>query len=173
MALEAEVLVADVAASLVAQFETRQEGECVRLNGVDVTLALRTEAAEDGASRVATLPLVRHALLERQRNFCQPPGLVADGRDMGTRIFPQAVLKVFLTASVEERARRRYKQLKDNGFDVSLPALLRAMVERDRRDSERPLAPLKPSEDAQILDTTGMEIAQVVVRILQWVRAKP
>ena len=105
---------------------------------------------------------------QRQRDFRRPPGLVADGRDMGAVIFPDADLKVFLTASVEERARRRHKQLKDKGIDVSLSALSRDMVERDRRDSERSIAPLKPSDDARILDTTGMDIPGVVAVVLRW-----
>lgn len=118
---------------------------------------------------VAVLPAVRAALVERQRSFRQPPGLVADGRDMGTVIFPDAGLKVFLTASVEERARRRHKQLKDKGIDVSLAALSRDMADRDRRDSERSVAPLSPGQDARILDTTGMSIPEVVALMSRWV----
>jgi cytidylate kinase len=129
---------------------------------------IRSEEAGEGASRVAALPAVRRALVQRQRDFRRPPGLVADGRDMGAMIFPDANLKVFLTASVEERARRRHKQLKDKGIDVSLSALSRDMEQRDRRDSERSVAPLKPSDDARILDTTGMAIPDVVAVVLGW-----
>ncbi|RMF98618.1 MAG: (d)CMP kinase [Gammaproteobacteria bacterium] len=140
----------------------------VLLAGEDVTAAIRDEACSQAASQVAAIPAVRSALAERQRAFRRPPGLVADGRDMGTVIFPDAGLKVFLTASVEERARRRYKQLKEKGIDVSLPALSRELAERDRRDAEREVAPLRPSPDARVLDTTQMTIDAVVARILEW-----
>lgn len=168
VALDAEPAVAALAARLDARFQSAGDQGRVLLNGEDVTDAIRSEAAGDGASRVAALPGVRHALVQRQRDFRRPPGLVADGRDMGVVIFPDADLKVFLTASVEERARRRHKQLKDKGIDVSLSALSRDMVQRDRRDSERSIAPLKPSDEARILDTTGMEIPDVVAVVLRW-----
>ena len=168
VALDVESAVAELAAHLDARFESAGDQVRVLLNGVDVTEAIRSEAAGEGASLVAVLPGVRHALIQRQRDFRRPPGLVADGRDMGGVIFPDAELKVFLTASVEERARRRHKQLKDKGIDVSLSALSRDMVERDRRDSERSIAPLKPSDDARILDTTGMDIPDVVAVVLRW-----
>ena len=119
-----------------------------------------------GASRVAAWPAVRNALLERQRRFLREPGLVADGRDMGTVVFPDAPLKVFLTASPEERARRRHKQLKDKGSDVSLAALSREITERDLRDSTRTVAPLKPAPDAEVIDSTGLSIEQVVERVV-------
>ena len=122
-----------------------------------------------GASAVAQLPAVREALFERQRAFQQAPGLVADGRDMGTQVFPDAVLKVFLTASAEERARRRHKQLKDKGLDVSLAALSRDIEDRDKRDSERSVAPLRPAEDARILDSSGQSIEAVTNTVLDWV----
>ena len=168
VALEADSEVAELALRLGAEFSSLGDQGRVLLDGNDVTEAIRSEAAGDGASRVAALPGVRRALVQRQRDFRRPPGLVADGRDMGAVIFPDAGLKVFLTASVEERARRRHKQLKDKGIDVSLSALSRDMVERDRRDSERAISPLKPSDDARILDTTGMEIPQVVATVLRW-----
>ena len=141
-------------------------GERVTLAGQDVTGAIRTEAAGLGASRVAAWPSVRMALLERQRAFARPPGLVADGRDMGTVVFPHAALKVFLTASAAARAQRRYKQLKDKGSDVSLPALSRDIAERDQRDSTRAVAPLQPASDAAIIDSTDLTIEQVVERVL-------
>jgi cytidylate kinase len=166
--LDAEAALAGLATRLDARFQASGDQVRVLLNGVDVTDAIRSEAAGDGASRVAALPRVRRALIQRQRDFRQPPGLVADGRDMGAVVFPDADLKVFLTASLEERVRRRHKQLKDKGIDVSLSDLSRDMVERDRRDSERSVAPLKPSDDARILDTTGMEIPGVVTAVLQW-----
>jgi len=167
--LEAEQALTELAARLDAQFQGQGEQTCILLNGLDVTEAIRSEAAGDGASRVAALPGVRQSLVQRQRHFRQPPGLVADGRDMGGVIFPDAGLKVFLTASVEERALRRHKQLKDKGIDVSLSALSRDMVERDRRDSARAIAPLKPCDDARILDTTGMDVPAVVAIVLGWV----
>ena len=165
---DAEKALARLAARLDAEFQSLGDHARVLLNGVDVTDAIRSEAAGDGASRVASLAGVRRALVQRQRDFRREPGLVADGRDMGVVIFPDAELKVFLTASIEERARRRHKQLKDKGIDVSLSGLSRDMVERDRRDSERSISPLKPSDDARILDTTGMEIPEVVATVLRW-----
>lgn len=145
----------------------RQGDELVILNGRDVTADIRSETAGQGASRVAAWPNVRMALLDRQRAFAVPPGLVADGRDMGTIVFPQAELKIFLTASPEERAQRRYKQLKDKGSGVSLAALSREITERDLRDSTRAVAPLKPAPDARVIDSTGLTIDQVVGRVLE------
>jgi cytidylate kinase len=141
-------------------------GERVTLAGQDVTAQLRSETAGQGASRVAAWPAVRTALLERQRAFARPPGLVADGRDMGTVVFPHAPLKIFLTASAAARAERRYKQLKDKGSDVSLPALSREIAERDLRDSTRAVAPLQPAPDAAVIDSTDLTIEQVVDRVL-------
>ena len=141
--------------------------ERVRLDGRDVSQAIRSETAGTGASRVAAWPEVREALLERQRAFAQPPGLVADGRDMGTVVFPRADLKVFLTATPEERALRRYKQLKDKGSDVSLPALSREIAERDLRDQTRQVAPLRPAADAVQIDSTALDIDAVVARVLE------
>ncbi|MEO8443700.1 MAG: (d)CMP kinase [Gammaproteobacteria bacterium] len=171
--LEDETNLARLAAGLDVVFEAggAEAGAVearILLNGANVSSAIRSESAGDGASRVAALSAVRAALVQRQRDFRRPPGLVADGRDMGAVIFPDAGLKVFLTASVEERARRRHKQLKDKGIDVSLSGLSRDMLERDRRDSERSIAPLKPSDDARMLDTTGMEISEVVSVVLRW-----
>jgi CMP/dCMP kinase len=145
-----------------------QGGELVTLAGREVTADIRTETAGQGASRVAAWPVVRTALLERQRAFAAPPGLVADGRDMGTVVFPQADLKVFLTASPDERAQRRYKQLKDKGSGVSLAALSREITERDLRDSTRAVSPLRPAPDARVLDSTGLSIEAVVAQVLEW-----
>lgn len=141
--------------------------ERVMLGGRDVTQAIRTETAGQGASRVAAWPAVRAALLARQRAFARPPGLVADGRDMGTVVFPGARLKVYLTASPEERALRRYKQLNDKGSGVSLSALSREIAERDARDSTRAVAPLVPAPDAQVIDSTGLSIEEVISRVLE------
>jgi CMP/dCMP kinase len=138
----------------------------VLVNGHDATDELRTETAGAAASAIAAIPAVRAALKDRQRAFRQAPGLVADGRDMGTVIFPDAGIKVFLTASAEERAERRYKQLKDKGVSVTLDGLLREILARDARDANRAVAPLRPAEDAVRIDTTGLGIEAVVERVL-------
>ena len=148
------------------------EEERVMLGGRDVTADLHSETAGAGASRVAAWPEVRQALLERQKAFAQPPGLVADGRDMGTVVFRDAELKIFLTASAEERARRRYNQLKDKGSGVSLAALSREIAERDARDSTRAVAPLKPAPDAHVIDSTDLTVEEVVGRVLALGRAR-
>ena len=148
------------------------EEERVMLGGRDVTAELRSEAVGAGASRVAAWPEVRQALLERQKAFARPPGLVADGRDMGTVVFRDAQLKIFLTASAEERARRRYNQLKDKGSGVSLAALSREIAERDARDSTRAVAPLKPAPDAHVIDSTDLGIEVVVDRVLALGRSR-
>jgi len=162
-------LLADLTRNLAVRFDNVGEYCRVFLGGLDVTENIRTEESGQVASVVASMPAVREALITRQRSFQQAPGLVADGRDMGSVVFPDARLKIFLTASVEERARRRYKQLKDKGIDVSLPALSKDMQERDRRDSERSIAPLRACSDARVLDTTRLSIPDVVQRVLQWV----
>ena len=136
------------------------------LEGEDVTEIIRSEKIGNAASLIAVLPAVRASLLSRQRAFREPPGLVADGRDMGTVVFPDAELKFFLLASPEERALRRLKQLKERGINVTLGHLIEELRERDRRDSERAVAPLKPAEDAIIIDTNHLTIDQVVERIL-------
>jgi CMP/dCMP kinase len=140
--------------------------EVVWLDGQDVTRAIRTEEAGSDASKVAALPVVRAALLDRQRRFAVPPGLVADGRDMGTVVFPLARVKIFLTASPAERALRRYKQLKEKGVTANLAALSLEIAERDRRDSTRTASPLVASADATLLDTTGMSVDGVIGRVL-------
>ncbi|MCP4303074.1 MAG: (d)CMP kinase [Gammaproteobacteria bacterium] len=161
---------AEVARALDVRFDSNEDGsERIWLAGDDVTLEARTEETGFGASTVAAIPAVREALLERQRAFQQAPGLVADGRDMGTHVFNDAALKIFLTASAEERARRRHKQLKDKGMDVSLAALSRDIEDRDRRDSERSVAPLRPADDARILDSSGRSIEAVTQTVLDWV----
>jgi cytidylate kinase len=144
------------------------DAERVELEGADVTAELRTEVAGEAASRVAAIRAVRAALLERQRDFARPPGLVADGRDMGTIVFPAATLKVFLTASAEERAARRHKQLSEKGIDVSLPDLSRDIAQRDARDASRSVAPLKPAPDARVIDSTRLTPEEVIARILKW-----
>ena len=158
---------AGLARAMRVEFGWGPDGEeSVRLDGRDVSAQLRSESSGAGASRVAAWPEVRGALLDRQRAFALPPGLVADGRDMGTVVFPDAPLKIFLTASAEERALRRYKQLKDKGSDVSLPALSREIAERDLRDQTRQVAPLRPAADAEVIDSTGLSVEAVVARVL-------
>lgn len=147
-------------------------GERILLGGEDVTRLVRSETAGNGASRVAAWGPVREALLQRQRDFARPPGLVADGRDMGTVVFPAAALKIFLTASPEARALRRYNQLNDKGSGVSLAALSREIAERDERDMRRSLAPLKPAEDAIVVDSTALGIDEVVDRVMQLARGR-
>lgn len=142
-----------------------QGGERILLGGQEVSARLRLEAAGAGASRVAAWPAVRQALLERQREFARPPGLVADGRDMGTVVFPHAQLKIFLTASSDERARRRYNQLKDKDPSVTLAGLSLEIAERDRRDMTRSAAPLVPAADAIVLDSTALDAAGVAEEI--------
>ncbi|MFZ5592816.1 MAG: (d)CMP kinase [Pseudomonadota bacterium] len=168
IALDNEPALETLAAHLDVQFETDEQlqGRII-LEGEDVSDLLRGEECGNDASRVAVLPGVRRALLERQRAFLRPPGLVADGRDMGTVVFPGAQLKIFLTASPEERANRRYKQLKDKGLNVNLDNLLKEITERDVRDSTRSFAPMRPAPDAVVVDTTGMGVDAVVERIME------
>jgi cytidylate kinase len=170
---DAEAEFALIAAHLNVVFGIGAQGEeQIWLNSEEVSGAIRTEQAGEGASKVAAMPKVREALLARQRAFAAPPGLVADGRDMGTVIFPDAQLKIFLTASPEERAQRRYNQLKDKGLDANLAALSLEIAERDRRDASRPIAPLKPADDAVIVDSTSMPIESVVARVLELAAAR-
>lgn len=154
--------VAAIAASLAPRFAAGR----IELEGEDVTDAIRAEVVGQTASRIAALPPVRAALVEFQRAFRRAPGLVADGRDMGTVIFPDAPLKVFLTASVESRAQRRHKQLIEKGFSANLSDLLRDLAERDARDSQRAAAPLKPAEGAYVLDSTSLGIEDTVQAVL-------
>ena len=170
----ADLDLSDAAALVRCTFETRiafrdaPGGEPrVFVNGTDATDELRTETAGAAASAIAAMPEVRSALTDRQRAFRQRPGLVADGRDMGTVIFPDARTKVFLTASAAERAERRYKQLSDKGVSVTLDGLLRGILARDARDANRAVAPLRPADDAIRIDTTGLPIEAVVERVLQ------
>lgn len=162
-----------VLARIAAALDIRFEGERILLSGRQVSDEIRAEAVGVAASRIATLPGVRGALVGLQHGFRQAPGLVADGRDMGTVIFPDAGLKVFLTASVEARADRRYKQLIGKGFPANMRALLQDLQERDARDTERAVAPLKPAEGAHLLDTSNMTIEQAVEKVLGWYQSVP
>ncbi len=166
IALDNEAALERLATYLDVQFLPEEAGERIILEGTDVTLAIRTEQAGADASQVAALPVVREALLQRQRVFLEGDGLVADGRDMGTVVFPDAPLKIFLTATAEERARRRYQQLIENGEDVSLPSLLDEIQARDLRDTQRAVSPLVPADDAILLDSTELSIELVLQRIL-------
>jgi len=158
-----------LAAHLDVQFCIAEDpaDDRVELEGENVTAALRTEACGNAASQIAVIPEVRQALLERQRAFQQSPGLVAEGRDMGTVVFTDALTKVFITATPEARAERRYKQLKQKGLSGNLADVLQDIAERDKRDAGRAVAPLKPADDAAIVDTTELSIEAVVEKILR------
>ncbi len=163
-----ELSVAEIARTLDTHFVVTESGDVGVIHaGRDVTAAIRSEDGGRGASTVAALPAVRAALLERQRDFLRAPGLIADGRDMGTVVFPDAALKIFLTASPEERARRRYEQLRGMGESVSLPRLLEDIKERDARDSNRAVAPLVPASDAVLIDSTATPADAVFDNVLQ------
>ncbi|WP_372486145.1 (d)CMP kinase [Stenotrophomonas sepilia] len=168
----ADIDTSDASALVRCTFDTHvqfvEQGDAMRVmvNGTDATDELRLETTGALASAIAAIPEVRAALKERQRAFRELPGLVADGRDMGTVIFPDAPYKVFLTASAEERAERRHKQLKDKGVSVNLDDLLREIMARDARDAQRTVAPLKPADDAVLIDTTGIGIDDVVARVM-------
>ena len=148
-------------------------GDAVELDGQEVTDAIRTEEISVVASRIAAYPKVRSALLQRQREFRKPPGLVADGRDMGTVVFPDAVLKIYLTASLEERAARRHKQLMGKGLDATMATLLQDIRERDQRDSARATAPLKKSADAVLVDTTNLAAVDAIAQVLALYKQVP
>lgn len=162
--LDNQDALAELAASLPVAFDSdpANEDAAVTLDGQLIGNEIRTEAAGEGASRVAVHPPVRAALMRLQHSFQQPPGLVADGRDMGTVVFPQAEVKIFLTASAEERAKRRHNQLREKGISASLAGLLREIEKRDKRDSERVVAPLRPAADADVVDSTNLTIDNVV-----------
>jgi cytidylate kinase len=175
----ADIDLSDTSALVRTTFDTQisfhgeESGDLrVIVNGVDATDELRTETAGAAASAIAAIPEVRAALKDRQRAFRQPPGLVTDGRDMGTVIFPDAAYKVFLTASASERAERRYKQLNEKGVSVTLSGLLREILARDARDANREVAPLRPAIDAVRIDTTGLGIDAVVERVLAMLPAR-
>jgi len=161
--LSDERTISDVAAGLDVVFKDEE----IRLGNESVTDAIRTEECGNSASRIAAYPLVRAALLARQRAFCQLPGLVADGRDMGSVVFPDAILKIFLTASAETRAQRRHKQLMEKGIGANIATLLQDIRDRDARDSNRSVAPLQLGTDTTLLDTTFLDITQAVDSVLK------
>jgi len=154
------------AAELASSMQVEFTADGVILNGEDVSLAIRTESAGNDASKVAAMPAVRAALLDWQKAFAKMPGLIADGRDMGTTVFPQAPLKIFLTASPEERAQRRHKQLNEKGISSNIAALAAEIAERDERDRTRASSPLVPADDAIVIDSTSLSIDEVVEQIL-------
>ena len=172
LATNNEPVIAELAESLDVVFDRPQPGKDVTIifEGNDISQEIRTEECGNSASQIAALSKVRSALLERQRKFRQKPGLVADGRDMGTVVFADAPLKIYLIASAAERAKRRYKQLKQKGFSVNLPRLTADIAERDTRDSQRTISPLKPADDAIVVDTTTLEISTVIQKIEKLVR---
>ena len=167
--LEDHQQLADLARCLNIEFDLFNSGS-VWLDGEDVSLSIRTDIVSKAASLLGTIPAVRTALHEQQLAFRKEPGLVADGRDMGTVVFPDALVKIYLTARLDERVQRRYKQLIDKGIDATLPLLLRDLKERDAKDSERPISPLKPAKDAVVLDTTDLQVDQVVQLVMSIVR---
>ena len=167
--LDDESILSDITLNLRAEFS----GDTVTLGGRDVTDIIAAEAVSVAASRIAALPRVRETLLERQRASRRPPGLVADGRDMGSVVFPDAVLKIFLTASLEERAARRHKQLMEKGMGATMTALLQDIRERDQRDMTRPTAPLQRRADAILIDTTNMSAADAVAQVLALYKQAP
>ena len=165
-----EQTVAEIASRLDVKFDVAGDSTLILLAGENVTDAIRQESVSMNASVVAAYPKVRTALLQRQKDFVQTPGLVADGRDMGTTVFPEAQVKIFLTASAEARAERRYKQLSQKGVDVDIAEIVRDIKARDERDSQREASPLKPADDALVLDSTLMTIDEVLKAILDTVR---
>ena len=168
MSLEDEQALSKLAQTLDLEFSVRGDGsgQALYLGNEDVTVNIRSQECGNAASKIAAYQVVRQALLFRQREFQRPPGLIADGRDMGTVVFPHACLKIFLSASQQERANRRYKQLKEQGFSVNLARLSAEIVERDVRDTGRSQSPLIPAHDAVLIDTTGLSIEQVVEEVL-------
>lgn len=164
-----EAQLAEIALNLSVSYEEENDELKIFLDGEDITQLIRNEKIGARASQVAAISMVREALLARQRAFLVEPGLVADGRDMGTVVFPQAELKIYLTASAEERAHRRYKQLKDKGIDANLSSLVEELRLRDDRDMNRKAAPLKPASDAIIIDTTTLDINQVMNEVMSLV----
>lgn len=163
-----ETVLGEIARTLDVTFTATNNPEdplAIMLSGEQVAHEVRTDEAGVDASRVASLPAVRDGLFELQRSFRQPPGLVADGRDMGTVVFPEAEVKIYLTASAEARAERRYKQLKHKGINVTLHALFQSIRARDERDMNRSVAPLKPADDAFVIDSTDMGIEEVLQKV--------
>ena len=172
VALDNEEALSLLAAHLDVRFEAKEGNTLVILEGEDVSLEIRKETAGNAASKVAAFPRVREALLRRQRAFREEPGLIADGRDMGTVVFVDAPAKIFLDASAAERAQRRYNQLQEKGFSVSFDHLLSEIEERDQRDRNRSVAPLVPAQDALVIDSTSLSIEEVVKMSIDYIDSK-
>jgi CMP/dCMP kinase len=172
MDLQDEIKLQDLAASLDVQFQEKDDHTQILFGAEDITLAIRTEQCSSAASKIAALPGIRQALLKRQRAFRQWPGLVTDGRDMGTIIFPDASIKFFLSASAEERAQRRFNQLKKQGIHANLAEIFRDLLQRDARDQERNTAPLIPADDALLIDTTKLTVTEVFDCVMQNIKVK-
>ena len=170
--LDDQKRLAELALNLEVSFVSNGVGVDTLLAGENVGDKLRTETVAQAASQVASIQVVRDALLARQKAFCQAPGLIADGRDMGTVVFPDAPVKVFLDASAEERAQRRFNQLQDKGFNVSIAQILSEIKERDFRDRNRAVAPLRPADDALVIDSTSLTIDEVVDQVLELTKLK-
>ena len=168
MQSHADIQDKDLLANIARNLNVVFKNEAIYLDGNIVTDDIRTEECGILASQLAAYPQIREALTERQRQFCQPPGLVTDGRDMGSVIFPNAILKIFLTASAEIRAQRRYKQLMEKGINANIANLLQDIQKRDERDSNRSVAPLQQGTDARLLDTTSLTISQAQDAVLSW-----
>ncbi len=162
----------EIALKIDVKYTAEKNHLKISLGNEDVTDALRVEDIGVAASKIAAIPELREALLDRQKAFAAPPGLVADGRDMGSVVFPNAELKIFLTARAEERAKRRYKQLKDKGIDANLPQLVIELQERDKRDSTRGVSPLVAADDAVTIDTTNMSIEEVFSEVMRWAKLR-
>lgn len=172
ISLDDSARVAALAPRLDIVFSAAADAEAILVDGADVTAQLRLETTGGLASQIAAVPEIRSALLQRQRDFMQPPGLVADGRDMGTIVFPEAPLKIFLDASAEERARRRFRQLRDAGKPAKLDGLCAEIRARDLRDRQRATAPLRPAEDAVVIDTTHISADSVFAQVVDWVTVR-
>ena len=172
IALDNDTVLASLALNLQVEFISNGIGVDTILNGENVGDKLRTENVAEAASKVASIQVVRDALLERQKAFYQAPGLIADGRDMGTVVFPEAPIKVFLDASAEERAQRRFNQLQNKGFDVSIAQILSEIIDRDYRDRNRTVAPLRPASDAIEIDSTSLTIDEVVAQVVDLIKLK-
>lgn len=172
VAVDDEVAVRDLLASVDLQLyrASPDAAPTVLCDGQDITQAIRNETVGNLASAVSAYPYVRQAILKTQRDFRAPPGLIADGRDMGTVIFPDATLKIYLDAAPEERINRRFKELRSKGLDVTLASVTQDLSERDKRDAGRSIAPLKPASDAHVIDTTGQNVEQVFAKVMEFVR---
>lgn len=172
IALDEENVLSKLALALPLAFITSSKETKIMLANDDITNGVRTEQVGNAASKVAILPKVREALLQRQRDFCQPPGLIADGRDMGSVVFPEAAVKIFLDANLKSRAERRMRQLQTKGICVKFGEIFQEIAERDARDRNRPVSPLKPAADALVIDSSSLSISEVFEKALTYIKQK-